>query len=129
MAAKKIVLCDTDVFIDYFHEDERIVRELDHLTFERLAISVISVGEIYFGMRKREAAVTRDLVRRFNLFHLDKGISQLFTQYVLGYQLKGLRVPDALIAATAVSSNVELFTLNRSDFEFIDGLRLYNPRY
>jgi len=35
MAEKKIVLCDTNVFIDYFHEDERIVRELDHLGFER----------------------------------------------------------------------------------------------
>jgi len=80
-------------------------------------------------MRKREAAITRDLVRRFNLLHLDKGISQLFMQYMLGYQAKGLRVPDALIAATAVSNNVELFTLNRSDFEFIDGLRLYNPHH
>ena len=129
MAAKKIVLCDTDVFIDYFHEDERIVRELDHLGFERLAISVVSVGEIYFGMRKRETAITRDLIRRFNLFHLDKGISQLFVQYMLGYHAKGLGVPDAIIAAMAISNNVELFTLNRSDFDYIEGLRLYSPRY
>ncbi len=129
MAAKKIVLCDTDVFIEYFHENERIVKELDYLGFERLAISVISVGEIYFGMRKRETAITRELIRRFNLFHFDKDISQLFIQYMLGYHARGLGVPDAIIAATAISNNVELFTLNRSDFEIIEGLRLYKPRY
>jgi predicted nucleic acid-binding protein len=55
MATKKIILCDTNIFIDYFHGDERTIQELDLLGFERLAISVVSVGEIYFGMRKREA--------------------------------------------------------------------------
>lgn len=129
MAAKKIVLCDTDVFIHYFHEDERITQELDHLSFERLAMSVVSVAEIYFGMRKRESVVTKELIRKFNLFHLDKEISSLFIQFMLGYHDKGISVPDALIAATAVCSNVELFTLNRSDYDFIKGLKLYNPRF
>lgn len=34
MATKKIVLCDTNIFIDYFHGDERINQELDFLGFE-----------------------------------------------------------------------------------------------
>jgi predicted nucleic acid-binding protein len=46
-----------------------------------------------------------------------------------GYRDKGISVPDALVAATAVSHNVALFTLNRSDFDFIKGLKLYNPRF
>ncbi len=129
MAAKKIVLCDTDVFINYFHEDDRIVQELDYLGFERLAMSVISVAEIYFGMRKRETAVTKDLIRKFNLFHLNKEISTLFTRFMLGYHEKGIGVPDALIAATSVCSNVELFTLNRKDYDFIKEVKLYNPRF
>lgn len=129
MATRKIILCDTDVFIEFFHGNPRIVQELDHLSFDRLAMSVISVAEIYFGMRKREATKTKDLVKKFNLFHLGKESSSIFIQFMLGYQDKGISVPDALIAATAFRNNVELFTLNRSDFDYIQDLRLYKPKY
>ena len=129
MAKKKIILCDTDVLIEYFHDNENIVNELDALGFERLSISVISVGEIYFGMRKRETTATKDLIRRFNLLHIDKPASQIFIQLMLGYKEKGIAVPDALIAATALTQRVELFTLNRSDYNFIEGLKIYNPRF
>lgn len=129
MATKKIILCDTNIFIDYFHGDERTIQELDLLGFERLAISVVSVGEIYFGMRKREAVKTREIVWKFNLLHLDKNTSKLFIQFMLGYKEMGISVPDALIAAATVSNNVELFTRNRKDFDFIEWLKLYNPRF
>jgi len=129
MATKKIILCDTNIFIDYFHEDDHVSKELDYLAFDRLAMSVISVAESYFGMRKRERTKTRELVRKFNLCHVDKEISRLFIQYMLGYHDHGISIPDALIAATAVSNKMELFTHNREDFDFIEGLTLYNPRY
>jgi tRNA(fMet)-specific endonuclease VapC len=129
MAAKKIILCDTNIFIDYFHDDARVIQELDYLGFDRLAISVVSVAEIYFGMRKRETVKTRELIRKFNLLHLDKNASKLFIQFMLGYKDMGIAVPDALIAATTVSNNVELFTHNRKDFNFIEGLKLYNPHF
>jgi tRNA(fMet)-specific endonuclease VapC len=129
MATKKIILCDTNIFIEHFHGNERVIQELDFLGFERLAISVVSVAEIYFGMRKRETVQTRDLIRKFNLLHLDKNTSKLFMQFMLGYKDLGIAVPDALIAATTVSNNVELFTHNRKDFDFIEGLKLYNPRF
>lgn len=54
MGSKKIILCVTNIFIEYFHGDEKIISELDHLGFERLSLSVISVAEIYFGMRKKK---------------------------------------------------------------------------
>ncbi|MEO0041998.1 MAG: hypothetical protein RL329_1446 [Bacteroidota bacterium] len=129
MESKKIILCDTNIFIGYFHGEENIIKELDYLTFDRLAISVISVAEIYYGMRKKEAISTRELVRKFNILHLDKEISKLFLQLVLGYKDMKVGVPDALIAATAVANQVELFTLNRKDFDFIDGIKLYKPRF
>ncbi len=129
MATKKIILCDTNIFIDYFHGEERIIQELDYLGFERLAISVVTVAEIYFGMRKRETTKTRELVRKFNLLHLDKNTSKLFIQFMLGYKDMGIAIPDALIAATTVANGVELFTHNRKDFDFVEGLKLYNPRF
>jgi predicted nucleic acid-binding protein len=36
----------------------------------------------------------------------------------------GIRLPDALIAATAIEHKLSLFTRNRSDFEGVRGLRL-----
>jgi predicted nucleic acid-binding protein len=36
----------------------------------------------------------------------------------------GVRLPDALIAATAIEHKLNLFTRNRSDFEKLAGLRL-----
>lgn len=129
MGKKQIMLCGTDVFIDFFHEDERIIKELDHLTFDRLALTAVSVGEIYFGMRKRETNKTRALIGKFGLFHIDKEASKQFLQLMLGYKEKGLKIPDALIAAVAIINNLELFTLNRKDYDFIKGLKLYNPKY
>lgn len=36
-----------------------------------------------------------------------------------------LAIPDGFIAATAIENDVELFTLNKKDFRFIEGLKLY----
>lgn len=36
-------------------------------------------------------------------------------------------LPDALIAATALVHNLELYTLNAKDFRFISNLQLYQP--
>lgn len=38
-----------------------------------------------------------------------------------------LSLPDALIAATALSHDVKLYTLNIKDFRFISGLQLHCP--
>ena len=84
-------LCDTNIFIEYFNGDEKIIPELDYLGFERLSLSVVSVAEIYFGMRKKETQITRELLRKFNLIHLDKETSQLFVQFMLGFKKKGLK--------------------------------------
>lgn len=129
MGKKKIILCDTDVFIDYFHEEERIIKEFDYLTFERLALTPIAIGEIYFGMRKRETDKTKAIIGKFGIFHIDKEASKMFLQLMLGYKEKGLKVPDGLIAAIAIVNNIELFTLNRKDYDFIEELKLYSPKY
>jgi predicted nucleic acid-binding protein len=36
-----------------------------------------------------------------------------------------LRLPDAIIAATAIYHNTELFTLNLKDFRYIPEIKLY----
>jgi tRNA(fMet)-specific endonuclease VapC len=44
-------------------------------------------------------------------------------RYALSHKLT---IPDALIAATALVNNVDLYTLNVKDFRFIEGVNLYS---
>lgn len=44
------------------------------------------------------------------------------SKYSLSHKLA---LPDGFIAASAIEKNIELFTLNKKDFKFIDGLVLY----
>ena len=37
---------------------------------------------------------------------------------------KGLEIPDALIAATALTLKIPLLTMNRKDFRFIEKIEL-----
>lgn len=38
-----------------------------------------------------------------------------------------IKTPDAIIAATALCQDVELWTANTDDFKHVDGLKLHNP--
>ena len=38
-----------------------------------------------------------------------------------------IKLPDAIIAATALTNNLTLFTRNTSDFRMINGLDIFNP--
>ena len=40
---------------------------------------------------------------------------------------KKIKLPDAIIAATAIANNLTLITRNTKDFETITGLSLLNP--
>ena len=43
-------LIDTDWIIDHFNEVERITRKLEELAPEGLAVSIISLAELYEGI-------------------------------------------------------------------------------
>jgi predicted nucleic acid-binding protein len=129
MGAKKIILCDTGVVFDYFRSKPAMLSELDGLGFSRLAISVITTAEVLAGMHKHEARRTRDLLGQFSYYDFDKEISQCFIDLMSSQYERRPGLPDMMIAATALVCQVELFTLNRADFDFLPGIRLYNPRY
>ena len=62
-------------------------------------------------------------IRHLPIHHEISTLSiELLTKYRLSH---GLDFHDALIAATAIYFNIELYTLNIKDFIFIDGLKLY----
>ena len=123
-----MILCDTNILIEFYKGNSDIVQELENVGLSNLAISVITAGELYFGARdKRELG---QIKRNLSLLHqipLDADISEsylaLLEEYALSHRLS---VPDALIAASALSQNIPLYTLNLKDFQFIPDLQLHN---
>jgi predicted nucleic acid-binding protein len=47
------------------------------------------------------------------------------TDVIIEFYKNNLKIPDALIASSAIANKVKLFTLNKKDFKFIQELNLY----
>ena len=122
-----MVLCDTDIFIEALKNNPRATDSLRNIGFENIAISAITLMELYFGaLNKRELAKMKSRLLKLKIVQLDQDISESATGLVERYaKSHGLHIPDALIAATAISHRMELLTYNVKDFKFIERIRLY----
>jgi tRNA(fMet)-specific endonuclease VapC len=124
-----MILCDTNVLIEFYKGNPTIVAELKQIGVAQLAISVIAQAELYYGALNK-AELLR-IQKHLNLLHnlpIDPQISDRFIELMVQYSLSHkLAIPDALIAATALVNDLELYTLNIKDFRFIENLKLYQP--
>lgn len=125
---KNIVLCDTNILIEFYKNNQDIVARLQDIGNNNIAISAVTAGELLFGaLNKKEVQAIKKDIEHLVLYHINDLISQKFIELMLQYSKSyGLTLPDALIAATALVNNVSLYTLNVKDFRFITGLTLYN---
>jgi predicted nucleic acid-binding protein len=127
--ATRVVICDTDVLIDYFdanqlrHNDTKIIIE-ETISLNQIAISAITKMELLFGAtNKSELNLIDKLTKRFGLLLINDEITGKALELIKTYRLShGLAIPDALIAATAIITELEFFTYNQRDFRFITGL-------
>ncbi len=124
-----MILCDTNILIEFYKNNLRIVQELRKIGQNQLAISPITQAELYFGaLNKAELKKIKQHLSLLQQFSLNASISNTFLQLMETYALSHkLSVPDALIASTALVNNVELYTLNAKDFGFISNVKLYQP--
>ena len=92
-----------------------------------MAVSVVTVGELFFGARdRRELSKIQGHLSQIQQVALDEEISTQFVNLLGKYPLSHkLSVPDALIASTAISKDMPIYTLNIKDFRYIPGLKLY----
>jgi predicted nucleic acid-binding protein len=122
-----MVLCDTDVIIEYLKGNKKTKRELEKIKMENITLSIITLMEIYFGaLNKKELNNIKRVLGNFNILKVNEDISDLAIDMVLKYSKShGLRIPDSLIGATAVYYDIPLFTYNIKDFHFIKNINLY----
>ena len=90
-------------------------------------VSVISYMEtLGFAFETaREKEFVQHLLALFEIIYIDKRIADRVIEI---RQRKKIKLPDAIIAATALEQHCTLITRNSDDFKNIDpGLRVINP--
>lgn len=124
-----MILCDTNILISAFNGRADTIEQLRLIGLQNLLLSSITVMELYQGMgNKAELTQMKKKIRFYDVIHIDKPISEkasfLIEQFSLSHRLQ---IPDAIIGASAIVYQTELFTYNRKDFEFLPGIKLYEP--
>ena len=127
MAKAKLILCDTNIIIEAFRGNQEILSELDFVGYPNLFISDITIAEIYFGMKQKEARKTKELLNKFFQIAFDQNISSKMLTLLFEFRDRA-GIPDSIIAATALLGGFHLYTLNKIDFDFVKGLKFYNPK-
>lgn len=125
-------LVDTDWLINALADRGAALDVLEAFSDRDLAISVISLGELYAGIvdRPDEAARLRDIarfLRSYKLLSLTEAAMLTYARLLVRLRSQGQALPhmDLLIAATALETNRTLITGNRGHFERIPGLQIY----
>jgi len=123
-----LIVIDTDILIDTAHDIDKATNYLKQLEQQKftLAVSIITRMELIVGCRnKKELKITEDFLKRFNILNLNEDISLNADKLLLQYRLShGLLIPDALIAATAITLDYSLVSKNQKDYRFIQNLTL-----
>ncbi len=119
-------LVDTDILIDFLRGRPVAVSFVnEHL--DRIIVSAISVAELYSGVRGRANDTERqDLAAFLDLVPIvpvSAGIAEAGGLYRRDYgRSHGVGLADAVIAATADSSDAALKTLNIKHYPMFTGL-------
>ena len=122
-------LLDTNAAIYYFKNslpEKGKSFLLSALSGEQVAISFVSEIEMlaYTDITPSEEAAARILILWVNVLWIDEAI--VGEAISIRKQTK-LKLPDALIAATALVNKLELITSNIQDFTRVKDLKIINP--
>jgi tRNA(fMet)-specific endonuclease VapC len=130
MEAQPLVLCDTNILIEFYKAKAEILSPLQQIGQSRIAVSVVTAGELIYGaFNRHELNQIKKDMKHLKLLHINKETGEIFLEIIAKYSLShNLTVPDAFIAATAMHYDVELYTLNKKDFRYIKGLKLFKER-
>lgn len=112
------LLVDTDVLVDHLRRGHSLEPVGDQLHY-----STISRAELFAGRATEEDVVAR-LLAPLVEHGVDTAISEAGGRI---RRASGLALPDALIAASALLSDLPLLTRNRRHFERVEGLAVQSP--
>ena len=124
-------LVDTDWAVHWLHSNERIRRRMEELRGQGLALSAVSLAELWEGVHYSRDPLQsehglNDFLRRVSFVSIDEETCKLFGKERGRLRAAGKRVADfdLIIGVTARQHELTLLTNNRRHFENIEGLRI-----
>ena len=125
------VIVETNI-ISYIMKGHKLAKlYAPYLTGKLVAITFITVAEMYYGAEKSQWGEQRrkkleSILRNFVVIPYDFEIAKCYARIVAARERKGkpISFADAWIAACAVRHAVPLVTHNVRHFEEIDGLEV-----
>jgi tRNA(fMet)-specific endonuclease VapC len=126
MEAEPLILCDTNIIIEVYKENQNIIEFLEKIGQQNLAVSDVTCAELLFGARnKKELQIIKKDLKKLVVFSINEEISKGAVSLIEKFSLSNnLNLPDALIASTAMHHKVQLYTLNKKDFKYIENVTL-----
>ena len=128
-------ILDTNIISELIKQDpdHRVVSFIDSLPEKNIYLSVVTIGEIQFGIQKLPQSKKRDrilswletdLLSRFENRIVEIDIETMLVWGEMSASLQALGTPmpimDSLIAATCKTKNYTLVTRNTKDFLHLD---------
>jgi predicted nucleic acid-binding protein len=121
-----IVFADTNIVIEYLkhRKNQALVDLVD--SFETVYVNDIVLMELFQGARnKRELQYIKKRIMKFEVLRMHQEIISLGRDILERYNLShNTKIMDALIAATVIMYDIDLYTLNAKDFRYIKQVRL-----
>jgi len=124
-------LVDTDWAVHWLHGNERIRQRMEELRGQGLALSAVSLAELWEGVHYSRDPLQsehglNDFLRRVSFVSIVEETCKLFGKERGRLCAAGKRVADfdLIIGVTARQHELTLLTNNRRHFENIEGLRI-----
>jgi predicted nucleic acid-binding protein len=125
MAILKAALFDTCILIDYLNGVDAATDTLAEYGSDP-AVSVITWMEVMVGAKRlNQETLTRRFLEQFKCLSVSEAIAE---QAILIRSQHGVKLPDAIIGATAQVENRLLITRNVKDFKSVPGVIYPYPR-
>jgi tRNA(fMet)-specific endonuclease VapC len=125
-------LLDTNICIHYFKGHNGVMKKIEKLSFENVAISEITLAELYYGVeksRKRETnlGVIERFASKITIIPIFNAI-RIYAKEKARLKQKGSIISDfdLLIGATALANNMIMVTRNVREFDRIENAQIEN---
>lgn len=121
-------LYDTNIFLNYFAGKAKaqklfsvsFLRENDVITSRIVRLELLC----YPNLSEREELTIREMLDQFAMIPVTLEIEDVAIYFRRKYKLK---IPDALIAASAYHASATVVTFDVKDFEAVSEIRVYKP--
>ena len=127
MGQNKLIIVDTDILIDAgrnVNEALNCLQQIEQCL--PAAVSSVTQMELIIGCRNNnDLDSLEQFLDRFHIIRLNEKISDTAIDLLKRYRLShGLLIADALIAATAIISDLSFVSKNQRDYRFLEDLQL-----